>query len=88
MNNQKEAQDIRAKFYNSQTVVGYIRANGVPKSKHSFHDMVASGTSEKLDAEKGLELIDVLGDVVFSMHPQQINVMDRSNGKTIASIRR
>ncbi|MBM3897993.1 MAG: hypothetical protein FJ358_05665 [Thaumarchaeota archaeon] len=69
MKNQKEAQDIRAKFYNSQPVVGHIRTNGVPKSKHSFHDMVASGTSEKLDNEKGRELIDVLGHVVFSVHP-------------------
>ena len=88
MEDQKEAQDARVKFYNSQTVVGYIRTNGVPKSRHSFHDMVESGTSGKLDGKKGLELIDVLGDVVFSTHPQQINVMDKSNGKTIASIRR
>jgi hypothetical protein len=84
----EEAQKIRAKFYNSQSVVGYIKANGVPKSKRAFNEMVAAGTSEKLDTEKGLDIIDVLGYVVFSMHPQQTNVMDKSNGKTIASIRR
>ena len=81
-------QDIRAKFYTNPSVVRHIGARGVPKSKYAFRDIVASGTSEKLDTKKGLELIDCLGYVVFSTHPQQINIMDKSNGKTIASIRR
>lgn len=89
MENQKKAQDIRVKFYNSQSVARYLQANGLPMSKHAFKDMVASDISEKkFDTEKGKELIDVLAYVVFTKHPQQINVMDKSNGKTIASIRR
>ena len=88
MTNEKEKQDMRAKFYTSQSVLRYINANGVPKSKHAFRDMVASGTSEKLDSKKGRELIATLGQVVFFRHPQQINVMDKSNGNMIASITR
>ncbi len=88
MTNEKKEQDIRARFFTSQSVARYIRANGVPKSRHAFRDMVASGTSEKLESEKGLELIACLGHVVFAKHPQQINVMDKSNGKWIASITR
>ncbi len=88
MEKDKEDQDIRAKFYTDPLVARYIRAHGVPKSKHTFKDMVASGTSEKLDTGKGLELVDCLRYVVFSTHPQQINVMDKSSVKTIASLRR
>lgn len=88
MEKDKEDQNIRAKFYTNPLVVRYIRAHGVPKSKHAFKDMVSSGISKKLDTKKGLELLNCLGYVVFSTHPQQVNVMDKSNGKTIASIRR
>lgn len=88
MTNEKKEQDTGARFYTSQSVARYIRANGVPKSKHAFRDMVASGTPEKLDGEKGQELIARLGHVVFAKHPQQINVMDESNGKWIAAITR
>ncbi len=88
MTGEKKEQDIRAKFYTSQSVARYLNVNGVPKSKHAFRDMVAAGTSEKLDGEKGLELIASLGHVVFFKHPQQINVMDKSNLKIIASIAR
>jgi len=48
--------------------------------------MVASGSSEDLESKKGLELIACLGKVTFIKHPQQINIMDKSNGKIIASI--
>ena len=88
MTNEKKDQDVRAEFYTSQPVARYINVNGVPKSKHAFRDMVAAGTSEKLDGKKGLELIAALGQVVFFKHPQQINVMDKSNLKIIASITR
>jgi hypothetical protein len=86
MTNQKEQQEIRAKFYNNQSVAKYIYANGIPKTKRAFRDMVASGTSEELDTMEGLELMACLGQVVFSKHAQQINVMDKSSGKNIASI--
>ncbi len=88
MKDEKKEQDARAKFYTSQSVARYINVNGVPKSKHAFRDMVEAGTSEKLDGERGQALIASLGEVVFFTHPQQINVMDKSNLKIIASITR
>lgn len=81
-------QDTRAKFYSSQPLAKYIMLNGVPKSNHAFSDMVASGASEDLTSEKGLKLIACLGQVTFLKHAQQINIMDKSNGKIIASITR
>ncbi len=86
MINEKEEQDTRSKFYNSQPVTKYIKAVGTPKTTGAFRDMVASGSSEDLDSRKGLELIACLGKVTFMKHPQQINIMDKSNGKIIVSI--
>jgi hypothetical protein len=86
LKNEKADQDTRSKFYNSQSVVKHIKTNGVPKSRGAWRDMVASGSSEDLNSEKGLELMDCLGEVVFMKHPQQINIMDKSNGKIIATI--
>ncbi len=64
----------------------YIKTAGIPKTRGTFRDMVASGSSEDLDSEKGPELVTCLGNVVFMKHPQQINIMDKSNGKIIVSI--
>jgi hypothetical protein len=47
--------------------------------------MVASGSTEKLDNKKGVALIACLGNVMFTKHPQQITVMDKVTGKTIAT---
>ncbi len=86
MTNEREEQDTRFKFYNSQSVAKYIKTNGTPKTRIAFRDMVASGSSEDLDSKKGLELIACLGEVVFMKHPQQINIRDKSNGRIIVSI--
>jgi hypothetical protein len=86
MINVREEQDTRSKFYSSQSVAKYIKAVGIPKTRGAFRDMVASGSSEDLDSKKGLELISCLSEVVFMKHPQQINIMDKSNGKIIVSI--
>jgi len=84
----EEQQDIRAKFYNSSAVVKHIKANGIPKSDRAFRDMITSGTSEALDSKEGLDLMACLGEVVFRSHAQQINIVDKSKGKTIVSIPR
>jgi hypothetical protein len=86
MINEKEEQQTRSKFYNSQSVAKYIKAVGIPKTWGAFRDMAASDSSEDLGSKKGLELISCLGKVVFMKHPQQINIMDKSNGKIIVSI--
>jgi len=75
-------------FYTSRPVAKYIMVNGRPRTNHAFRDMVASGSSEDLTSKKGLALITCLGQVAFFMHPQQINIMDKTNGKIIASLKR
>ncbi|HYC12212.1 MAG TPA: hypothetical protein VEC02_06095 [Nitrososphaerales archaeon] len=86
MENEKSDQGTRSKFYNSQSVVKHIKTYGVPKSRGAWKDMVSSGSSEDLDSEKGLQLMTCLGKVVFMKHPQQINIMDKTNGEIIATI--
>ena len=84
----EDDQVTRAEFYSSRPVAKYIMVNGRPRSKHAFRDMVAAGSSEDLDSEVGLALIACLGQVAFFAHPQQINIMDKTNGKIIASLTR
>jgi hypothetical protein len=86
MAEERDNQDARSKFYNNQSVVKHIKTHGVPKSRGARRDMITSGGSEDLDSEKGLELTACLGEVVFKKHPQQINIMDKSNGKIIETI--
>lgn len=81
-------QEMRAEFYGSESLAKYIKVHGVPNSRLAFRAMVASGSSEDLDGEKGVALIACLGQVVFFRHPQQINIMDKGNGKLIALIAR
>jgi len=86
MADEKKGQDARLKFYTSAPVVKHLQAIGIPKRTGEFKAMVAAGSSVKLDTKEGAELIVTLGRVVFSKHPQQINVADDTNGKTISSI--
>jgi hypothetical protein len=85
MSTQKD-QDERVEFYSSRAVANHILLNGVPRSGHAFRAMVASGSALDLTSEKGLRLIANLGAVSFLNHPQQINILDKSNGKIIVSI--
>jgi hypothetical protein len=79
-------QATRAEFYGTKSLAKYLVLKGVPHSKHAFNDMVASGSSLDLKSKGGIALVTCLGEVAFFTHPQQINVMDKSNGKMIASI--
>jgi hypothetical protein len=81
-------QETRAKFYSGRPLAKYMMLNGVPSSTHAFRNMVASGSSEDLASEKGLKLISCLSQVAFLRHAQQINIMDKSNGRIIATITR
>ena len=84
----EEDQDTRAKFYSSRSLAKYIVLNGVPRSTHAFSDMVASGASEDLTSEEGTRLITCLRQVAFLKHAQQTNIMDKTNGRIIATITR
>jgi hypothetical protein len=86
MSDEKKGQDARLKFYSSSAVIRHIKTAGIPKRTGEFRDMVAAGSAVKLDSKEGAALIVTLRRVVFSRHPQQVNISDDTNGKTIASI--
>ena len=86
MSVEKKGQDTRIKFYNDGATVRYLKRVGIPKRTGEFRDMVAAGSTVKLDSKEGKELIRTLGRVVFAKHPQQINITDNTNGKMIVSI--
>jgi len=88
MSKEIENEETRAEFYGTKSLAKYIKVHGVPKTRGAFRAMVASGSSEDLDGEKGAELIACLGQVTFFTHPQQVNIMDKGNCKLIASIAR
>jgi hypothetical protein len=50
--------------------------------------MVSEGEAVKSGSPVTQELIDCIGNVAFAVHPQQINVRDKANGKIIATIAR
>jgi len=83
--NDRANQDTRSRFYNSRPVVKHIRTHGA-RSRVAWRDMVASGSSEDSDSEKGLELIARPADVAFMKHAHQVNMMAKSRGKMIATI--
>ena len=86
MNAEKAGQDARAEFYGRIAVVNFIRQVGIPTRTGQFRDMVASGSKVDLKSKEGLALIETLGRVVFTKHPQQINIMDKVSGGIIASL--
>jgi hypothetical protein len=86
MTKEEKQEEERAKFYSNPTVIRHLKIHGIPKSRLAFREMVASGTSDKLDGAKGTELIASLGMITFRDHTQQINIMDKLNGKTISTI--
>jgi hypothetical protein len=79
-------QQTRARFYTSETLAKYIKAYGAPRSRDAWRAMVSSSSPEDLDSEKGIELIACLRQVTFFTHPQQVNIMDKGNGKVLVSI--
>ncbi len=52
-----------------------------------MHSFIAMGLG-KSDSELDKEIFRVLAHVYFQVHPQQINIKDRANGKMIVSIRK
>ena len=52
MSDEKKGQDARAKFYNTDSVIRYLKTVGIPKRTGEFKDMVASGTKVKLESKR------------------------------------
>jgi hypothetical protein len=76
----------RAIFYNEPGVARLISKDGVPRTKKAMELMVAAGSVAKNGVTQ--ELIDSISFVIFAVHPQQINIRDKANGKIIAVIPR
>jgi len=85
MTDEKQDAQTRIDFYGNKAVAMFVMAEGIPRTTGAFRRMVMSGSTEKLDGKKGLALIACLGYVMFTKHPQQITVMDKATGKTIAT---
>lgn len=78
----------RTEFYTKKEVGAYLLKNGVPRSARASKALVAMGTTGKVDGEVNQELLDSLNKVYFEVHPQQINIRDKENGKLIISLRK
>ena len=81
----KTQEDVqqRKTFYNNPDVAKHISKDGVPKSKAAMNALISAG-----GVGSGPDSFECLSFVVFSVHPQQINVRDKLNGKIIATINR
>ena len=78
----------RTAFYTKKEVGAYLLKNGVPRSTRASKALVAMGTTGNVDGEVNQELLDTLNKVYFDVHPQQVNIRDKENGKLIISLRK
>jgi hypothetical protein len=84
------AADIaqREEFFNQPDVARMISKYGVPKSKKAWETMISENSTTKLSPAASQGRIASMSFVSFTVHPQQINVRDKANGKVIAVIPR
>ena len=84
------AADIaqRAKFYAAPDVVRIITSRGIPKSRKEWEAMMLDDRVAQLGSGTTQARIECMSFVSFAVHPQQINVRDKANGKIIAIISR
>lgn len=83
----QEAIQHRKDFYTSSNVDTLLKKSGVPKSKSALQELVAIGLGKNLEEIDG-DALQTYGHVYFQVHPQQINIRDKANGKLIVSIRK
>ncbi len=88
MSNVEEDIKRRTEFYNSPDVARLLSKEGVPKSKKAMISFIAKGAFGGADKDVDSKSFDCLSYVIFSVHPQQINIRDKANGKIISIIRR
>ena len=84
MSSKYEAQDDierRIKFYTSDGARKHLKKYGVPKTNMETKDLIATMFP---DADQ--DTIESVRCVHFQIHPQQINITDKTNGKLIVSI--
>ena len=85
MYSEKEQKDMirRADFYGNKEVAKLLLKDGAPKTKQAM--LMLFGLENKDTSE---ESFDCIRNVTFVIHPQQINIRDKANGKIIVSIAR
>ena len=79
---------IRWDFYNKPEVAKFLNKEGIPRSKRAMSAMMIAGGLTPDDSQAGSISFNCLNLIVFAVHPQQINLIDKSNGKIVVSIRR
>ena len=80
-NESQEEIERRFKFYTSEEVKKYLKKNGVPKSRRAMKALILSNYPDA-----STEIMESLGNVHFAVHPQQINIHDKTDEKLIISI--
>ena len=87
MYSDNELADIKRRdsFYNKKDVAKLLLAEGVPKTKQAMLKLLALANVGGTGIQESL---DCLRNVVFVIHPQQINIRDKTNGQIIVSIPR
>ncbi len=86
--NTQEDTERRIKFYNGKEVAKLLSKSGAPRTKGTMMAFIAAGMTGNADAETTQESFNCFSHVSFEVHPQQINVRDKANGKIIAVIPR
>ena len=71
MSDEKKGQDARAKFYNTDSVIRYLKTVGIPKRTGEFKEMVASGS--KVMELKMVASAGVPNGAEFSAHDLAAN---------------
>jgi hypothetical protein len=87
MYSENELADIRsrANFYNKKEVAKFLLAEGVPRTRQAMLKLVELANPRSNSIQ---ESFDCLTNVAFIIHPQQINIRDKTNGQIIVSIPR
>gem|GEM_PF-413467 len=81
----EEAIRRRQEFYTSETVDNFIKKHGVPKTRVAMQNLISLANGK---AEPAQNLVEMMSHVYFQVHPEQVNIRDRANGKIIVSIRK
>lgn len=82
-NNYESEEEVerRVRFFTSEEVKKYLKKNGIPKTKREMRALV-----EVVYPNPDSETIQSIGHVHFDVHPQQINIRDKSSEKLIISL--
>jgi hypothetical protein len=87
MFSESELADIQRRndFYHKKEVTKLLVASGIPTTKREMVKLTAlENTDGSLKALQ--ESFECIRNVTFEVHPQQINIRDKTNGQIIVSI--